>query len=649
LKELKLIDSTVIAIDSSKIYAEGKVQEGTDEVYDHMKKEHKRGYKIFAIYDPVCGILIDFILCPINKGDNPNLIPLIERAREILGESTIKKVFFDRGFYDGEHFDWLNTNNIKFVCRGKQGTKVAEQVNEILDEQYIEELTRIEQTFAPFIEKCKSLKRAIRIGTNHGSLSDRVMNRFGDTPEGMVESAMEYVRLAEAQQFDQIILSMKSSNPVVMLNANRLLVQALDNHGSRYPLHLGVTEAGEGEDARIKSAMGIGVLLAEGIGDTIRVSLTEDPVQEVPVAKALADWAQARWDAGLSLPPPVRPFDWVRHETAAALYGTTAIGGSEPVKVGFVEGDYDHPRAAGTKDMPCELVLKASPDLKEKFHVIEARELLAAGREAVRALPESDRKPILLVWDARDFVKDDVTFLIEAAVQVGGLLVDGIGDAVLIRSRFPAGRILNLTYNVLQAAEWLGINKVCIASSINAVGMDFSRAPTYDYLPMDEKHPGRPEDCYSLSKWCCEQAADAFALKNPDMMIASMRYPATVPSHVVEERRKQDQNRYAGWSKALWGYLDARDAARANSMVMEAEWKGHEVFFITAKENFAGIPSARARLGTGGRPRYGGVGCVERVFDTAALVPSRSWLRTAPLGCLDCSPHRDARALVAFR
>jgi hypothetical protein len=158
LKELKLIDGTVVAIDSSKIYAEGKVQEGTDEVYDHIKKEHKRGYKIFAIYDPIGGILIDFTLCPINKGDNPNLIPLIERAREILGESTIKKVFFDRGFYDGEHFDWLNKKNIKFVCRGKQGTKVAEQVSEIPEEQYIEEKLFSPNEYQPKTERGKKAK-----------------------------------------------------------------------------------------------------------------------------------------------------------------------------------------------------------------------------------------------------------------------------------------------------------------------------------------------------------------------------------------------------------------------------------------------------------------------------------------------------------
>lgn len=170
LKELKLIDGTVVAIDSSKIYAEGKVQEGIDEVYDHLKKENKKGYKIFAIYDPMCSILIDFILCPISNGDSPNLIPLIERAREILGKSTIKKVFFDRGFYDGKHFNWLNKNNIMFVCRGKQGTKVAEQVSEIPEEQYIEEKLFSPNEYQPKTERGKkakekrdSLKKTVKI------------------------------------------------------------------------------------------------------------------------------------------------------------------------------------------------------------------------------------------------------------------------------------------------------------------------------------------------------------------------------------------------------------------------------------------------------------------------------------------------------
>ena len=158
LEELKLIDGSVASVDSSKLYAEGKVQEGTAEVYDYLKKEKKKGYKIFVIYDPVCGILIDFTLFPINKGDSPNLIPLLERARDILGKSTLKKVYFDRGFYDGKHFDWLKKNHIQFVCRGKQGTKVADQVSEIPAEEYVEEKLASPKEYQPKTERGKSAK-----------------------------------------------------------------------------------------------------------------------------------------------------------------------------------------------------------------------------------------------------------------------------------------------------------------------------------------------------------------------------------------------------------------------------------------------------------------------------------------------------------
>ena len=136
--------------------------------------------------------------------------------------------------------------------------------------------------------RCKEYGRALRIGTNHGSLSDRIMNRFGDTPLGMVESALEFIRIAESHQFHNICLSMKASNPKVMIAAYRLAVARMQAEDMHYPLHLGVTEAGDGEDARIKSAIGIGSLLCDGLGDTIRVSLTEDPINEIPVAQALA-------------------------------------------------------------------------------------------------------------------------------------------------------------------------------------------------------------------------------------------------------------------------------------------------------------------------------------------------------------------------
>ncbi len=160
-------------------------------------------------------------------------------------------------------------------------------VREYTDEQYGEELERIRETFTPLVRKCRERSLSMRIGTNHGSLSDRILNRFGDTPTGMVESALEFVRICQELDFRELILSMKASNPVVVLEAYRLLVSAMDDEGMDYPLHLGVTEAGDGEDARIKSAIGIGALLEEGIGDTIRVSLTEDPVQEIPVALAM--------------------------------------------------------------------------------------------------------------------------------------------------------------------------------------------------------------------------------------------------------------------------------------------------------------------------------------------------------------------------
>ncbi|MFN9113484.1 MAG: (E)-4-hydroxy-3-methylbut-2-enyl-diphosphate synthase, partial [Bacteroidota bacterium] len=165
--------------------------------------------------------------------------------------------------------------------------KKFEQI-EYTDAEYLEEIDRIREKFTPLVRICKEHGTAMRIGTNHGSLSDRIMSRYGDTAIGMVESAMEFLRIARAESFHQIVLSMKSSNPQVMVQAYRLLVkQMMDEFDEAYPLHLGVTEAGDGEDGRIKSAAGIGTLLEDGIGDTIRVSLTEDPEFEIPVCRDL--------------------------------------------------------------------------------------------------------------------------------------------------------------------------------------------------------------------------------------------------------------------------------------------------------------------------------------------------------------------------
>ncbi|MBQ9533271.1 MAG: (E)-4-hydroxy-3-methylbut-2-enyl-diphosphate synthase [Prevotella sp.] len=158
---------------------------------------------------------------------------------------------------------------------------------EYTDEEYAQELQKIEDRLTPFIHLCKEHHTAVRIGVNHGSLSDRIRNRYGDTPEGIVESCMEFLRIFRQQDFHDVVISIKSSNTVVMVKSVRLLVEAMDREDMHYPLHLGVTEAGEGEDGRIKSALGIGALLTEGIGDTIRVSLSEEPECEIPVAKKL--------------------------------------------------------------------------------------------------------------------------------------------------------------------------------------------------------------------------------------------------------------------------------------------------------------------------------------------------------------------------
>jgi len=170
---------------------------------------------------------------------------------------------------------------------------------EYTDEEYAAELQRLDERLVTFINICKEHKTAVRIGVNHGSLSDRIMSRYGDTPAGIVESCMEFLRIFKREQFNDVVISIKASNTVVMVQSVRLLVQQMDAEGMHYPLHLGVTEAGEGEDGRIKSAVGIGALLTEGIGDTIRVSLSEEPEAEIPVARKLVELTE-------SLPLPLQ-------------------------------------------------------------------------------------------------------------------------------------------------------------------------------------------------------------------------------------------------------------------------------------------------------------------------------------------------------
>ena len=199
------------------------------------------------------------------------------------------------------------------------------------DEEYASELKKIEERLVPFLDICKENHTAIRIGVNHGSLSDRIRNRYGDTPEGIVESCMEFLRICKKHDFNNVVISIKSSNTVVMVRSVRLLVDTMDKEDMHYPLHLGVTEAGEGEDGRIKSAVGIGALLADGIGDTIRVSLTEEPEAEVPVARHLVDYIDRK--AGHQLIPAetYEGFDWLRPERRTTKPVDNIGGGNVPV------------------------------------------------------------------------------------------------------------------------------------------------------------------------------------------------------------------------------------------------------------------------------------------------------------------------------
>jgi (E)-4-hydroxy-3-methylbut-2-enyl-diphosphate synthase len=230
-----------------------------------------------------------------------------------------------------EHVEKVRINPGNFADKKKFN------IREYTDAQYDEELERIGETFSPLVLRARELGVAIRVGTNHGSLSDRIMNRYGDTPEGMVESALEFVRICREHDYHALILSMKASNPLVVLQAYRLLAVRMAEASMDYPLHLGVTEAGDGEDGRIKSAIGIGTLLEEGLGDTIRVSLTEDPVEEIPVACALV----APFNATPSLSPidtqaiseTRDPFGFSRRLTRSVKVGPNPLGGDALVCV----------------------------------------------------------------------------------------------------------------------------------------------------------------------------------------------------------------------------------------------------------------------------------------------------------------------------
>ncbi len=275
---------------------------------------------------------------------------------------------------------------------GNYADKKKFAVTEYSDTVYEEELERLHEAFSPIVLRCKEYGRAMRIGTNHGSLSDRIMNRYGDSPLGMVESALEFIRIAESHGYRDICLSMKASNPKVMVEAYRLAVARMIEEGMDYPLHLGVTEAGDGEDARVKSAIGIGTLLNDGLGDTIRVSLTEDPIYEVPVARDLADKAMALWQEQAALPlssetkDSLNPFDFRRRATRVIELGPDCQIGGENVPAVTVKTR--HPVSATTEII--QDVCRTQTTLKEsKIEGLQIAIQTPAELEAFKPLHEA--------------------------------------------------------------------------------------------------------------------------------------------------------------------------------------------------------------------------------------------------------------------
>ena len=362
------------------------------------------------------------------------------------------------------------------VNPGNYADKKKFEVREYSDDQYEDELMRIRDKFTPLVRLCKELGRAMRIGTNHGSLSDRIMNRYGDTPLGMVESALEFARIAREEDFHNFVFSMKASNPKVMIEAYRLLVARLDQEGDdwNYPLHLGVTEAGDGEDGRIKSAIGIGSLLADGIGDTVRVSLTEDAVHEVPVARALVD---AITTGGIDSDEPIswNPFEYERRRTSVIDVNGFSLGGMELPRVVTSRSKYDaiSHKLDRIRDYQPELVLdeidlvSVDPCDDEALARINGMDqscllTVADGLEipvipAFRLLAsKADARHAILLKDTLSqpagAEKDFLPTLLRAAMNIGTLICDGIGDAILVQGEEAPGQSLRLSYNILQAA-----------------------------------------------------------------------------------------------------------------------------------------------------------------------------------------------------
>lgn len=355
------------------------------------------------------------------------------------------------------------------------------------DASYEAELDKIDETFGPLVDKCLKLGRAMRIGTNHGSLSDRIMNRYGDTAFGMVESALEFARVCRSRGYHDFMFSMKASNPLVMMQAYRLLVAEMMKLGWNYPLHLGVTEAGDGEDGRVKSAVGIGSLLLDGLGDTIRVSLTEDPWAEIDPCKRLVSLAQQT--QGKGVPPFIEARrhiqqierrhvrqDPVLHRDGSVILNLTDEAPDLGKKEGRVEAVFSEEdmtlSMTSTEDI---LQVKALESLDDQTDVVWVKDgdpstwsvlldhsvrfillemtssVIHQGRYFFEWLLQSKLDvPVILVGN---YLLNEEDTVIHAAAELGALLGDGYGEGVLLRTHLSSEKNRSLSFNLLQACR----------------------------------------------------------------------------------------------------------------------------------------------------------------------------------------------------
>ncbi len=329
---------------------------------------------------------------------------------------------------------------------------------EYTDEEYQAELKKIEERLIPFLQICRDNHTAVRIGVNHGSLSDRIMSRYGDTPEGIVESCMEFLRICVREDFRNVVISIKSSNTVVMVQSMRLLVTEMTKEGMTFPVHLGVTEAGEGEDGRIKSAVGIGALLQDGIGDTIRVSLSEAPEKEIPVARFLVDYVTSyRKETDLPVPLDAQApaaYNWLKPERRK----TTRVGeigdGQVPVvmdeipvmgAVSLNPFNFNAETANFLRKHP-EVVVVSHPQTANRLgeHRALALSLMNLGLE----------NPLLIY---QEYAEENLEHLqLKAAADTGVLFIEGLADGIILQNHtaaIPVETVRDLAYSILQAAR----------------------------------------------------------------------------------------------------------------------------------------------------------------------------------------------------